>query len=325
VQPHHARYPFLSAARKAVREASVDLADLVARDAPAVERGSERVRTALADGTVAPETRHDDRTELLSYPIARVLVSLLETPGAVEKYAAAEAATARERFVADVDDRRGVDLETLLREFDLAGAVTLDGDGRDRVAVVDYLRLAPGGPEWRLARRELADGRVPVAREELYDLLETAVAERVAAGLPLSVPSAVADPLAGTVATIERAVGSVDAPMAFETVDRTAFPPCVDALLARDGEDLGDRGRFVLAAFLSACGLDPEEVGTLAGRHDDAFTYAAGRLADGGTTYPPPSCETMVAYDLCVNRDARCETVDHPLAYYGGALDDTED
>jgi DNA primase large subunit len=325
VQSRHARYPFLSAAREAVREEGVDLAELVDRGAPAVERGRERVRSALVDGEIASETPYDGRTELLSYPVARVLVSLLETPGAVEKYAAAEAATARQRFVADLDARRGVDLATLLEEFDLGDAVALDGDGV-RVAVAAYLRLAPDGPGWRLVARELADGWVPVDREELYHLLRVAVEERIAAGLPLDVPAAVAEPLADAVDALEGAVGSVAPPLSFDRVDRRAFPPCVDALLSRagDGEDLDARGRFVLAAFLAACGLDPEEVRTLAGLHDETFAYATERLADGDAAYPPPSCETMVEYGLCVNRDARCETIDHPLAYYDDALDDPD-
>jgi len=334
VRPRHARYPFLSTARAAVREEGVDLGALVARGDPAVERGRERVRSALVDGRIAPDTPYDDRTELLSYPIARVLVSLLETPGAVRKYAAAEAATARERFVADLDARRGVDLATLLEEFDLDEAVVVDaGDDGVRVAVPAYLRLAPDERGWRLVARELADGWVPVETEELYDLLRAAVEERVASGLPLDVPSAVADSLGEAVASLEAAVGSIAPPLSFDRIDRRAFPPCVDALLARavdgpgagendGGDGLDDRGRFVLTAFLAACGLDPEPLRTLAGLHDETAVYAAERLADGDAAYPPPSCETMVEYGLCVNRDARCETIDHPLAYYGEALDD---
>ena len=96
----HARYPFLEAAREAVEAAGVDLAALAVDGGPAVERGRERVQRALLEGTIETEAPRasSDRTELLSYPVARVLVSLLEMPGAVEKYAAAEAATAREQI-----------------------------------------------------------------------------------------------------------------------------------------------------------------------------------------------------------------------------------
>ena len=203
----HARYPFLGASREAVEAADIDLAALVAAGGPAVERGRERVRRALLEGTTDSEEprAYSDRAELLSYPVARVLVSLLDVPGAVEKYAAAEAATARERFVEDFeadielrsagDDR--LDLRRLLADFGLAGGVEAAGEGRFDVSVTTYLRLAASldGDEWRLAARPLADGSVPAVRPELYTMLREAVRRRVAEGLPLSVPEAVADPL----------------------------------------------------------------------------------------------------------------------------------
>ncbi|GAA0725805.1 DNA primase large subunit [Halorubrum trapanicum] len=187
-----AKYPFFASAREAVAEAAVSLPELVAADAPAVERARERVERALLEGTVASESgafpgesAYDTQAELLSYPIARILVSLLDSAPAIEKYAAAEAATAMERIRRDLDtddELRSVSsatvaLDDLLAEFDLAGAVRPDpgspagvrggavgggsgagsgaatvgsGAGRDsdhyRIAVGPYLRLT--SPEW---------------------------------------------------------------------------------------------------------------------------------------------------------------------------------
>src|SRR6056297_2247946 len=105
ITPRDARYPFLAAARDAVTETGVDLGTLVANDEPAVDRGRERVERALLAGRVDTETPEEWRLEdeLLSYPIARILVSLLDSPAAVEKYAAAEAKTAIERLHEDLD------------------------------------------------------------------------------------------------------------------------------------------------------------------------------------------------------------------------------
>ncbi|MFC7176515.1 hypothetical protein [Halosegnis marinus] len=199
MQPLHARYPFLAAAREAVEAADVDLAAVVREGGAPVERGVERVERALVDGTVAPERSWSTRAELLSYPVARVLVSLVDVRGAVEKYARAEAALAYERFTDDFDDdtrlksanREGLSLDAMLADFDLAVGVTPTGDGRFEVAVGTYLDLAAplDGKRWRLAVRPLADGFVAVSRRELYELLREAVRERVADGLPSPCPT----------------------------------------------------------------------------------------------------------------------------------------
>ena len=339
----HARYPFLGASRDAVEAADVDLGALVAAGGPAVERGRERVQRALLEGTTEAEEPRtwSDRAELLSYPVARVLVSLLDVPGAVEKYAAAEAATARERFVddfeADLELKSTADerltLEALLADFGLAGRVEPTGDGEFSVAVTAYLQLAAelDGEEWRLAGRPLDGGRVPVARPELYTLLREAVRRRVEEGLPLSVPEAIAEPLDDDLAAIRRSVAELDPPTSFDAVVPGLFPPCMRALLtrARSGEALPDHSRFSLVAFLVSTGLDAEEVTELcdvSGEPAEAVREQVERLRDeSGAVAAPPSCAVMAEYGDCVDKDDLCETIQHPLSYYDERLDRAPD
>jgi DNA primase large subunit len=336
----HARYPLLGASREAVEEAEVDLADLLRERGPSVERGVERVERALLAGTVAPESRWGTRAELLSYPVARVLVSLLSTPGVVEKYASAEAALAHRRFTEDFDDdarlrstdRERLSLDALLADFDLATAVRPTGDGGFRIDATAYLRLASGleADRWRLVSRELRDGELPVSRTELYTLLREAVRRRVAEGLPLSVPDGVADALSGEVERLREAIADVDADLAGapDAVVPELFPPCVRALLDRAGADgeLPPDARFALVAFLSGLDLDADDVVELHGTDDidtaESLRYQFERLADErGPAFPIPSCATMVDRGLCVNPDEVCEEITHPVAYYGTRLD----
>jgi DNA primase large subunit len=322
----HARYPFLGKAREAVERAEVDLAALVeGGDSAVVGRAVERVETAIAEGTVGQPRR--PRVELLSYPVARVVVSLVDDDDLTRAYAAAEARTARERFVADVEEPAPesvagsrIDLARLLAEFDLADAGARDDD-RFGVDVGPYLRLATGlnDPDWRLVRRDLVDGTVPVDREELYALLEAAVRERVADGLPLSVPDAVAAPLGDDVERIERALAETSPPQGVDTVAPELFPPCVRALVerARDGEELPPHSAFSLVSFLTGIGLDAEGVARLCDRDPETFDHRVSRLAgENGTDYPAPSCATMDAYGDCVDKDDLCGRVDHPMSYY---------
>jgi DNA primase large subunit len=342
----HARYTFLADARAAVSEADVDLATVAAEGGPVVERARERVRLAIEEGTVGDPHR-SPRVELLSYPVARVLVSLVDGPGLVHRYARAEADAARERFVADVegDDelrsvaRERLDLDALLAEFDLAGRVALVDDatpptatgsggtaGGVRVDVGAYLRLTDdlAEPRWRLAARSLADGEVVVAREELHDLLREAIRERVESELPLSVPEGIADALADAVADLEATLADLDHDWDIDAVDPDLFPPCIEALLDRvdDGDPLPAHSRFTLVSFLATAGMGTEEIVARLSVHEDldadrVETRIDRLREDGGdATYPPPSCETMVAYGDCVNTDDLCERIAHPLAYY---------
>lgn len=329
----HARYPFLAAAREAVDEADVDLAALVQQGGAPVERGIERVESAITDGSVGDLARV--RTELLSYPVARVVVSLVDDPRLTDAYARAEARTAHERFVGDIEEpapaslSSGIDLRRLLAEFDMAGAVDDPADPTE-IDVGPYLRLASDleADRWRLVARDLHDGRVPVESDELYALLREAVHERVLEGLPLSVPEPVAEALAPAVERVSRALSDYQLPRSIDAaVTPGAFPPCVQRLIERAeaGEELADHAEFALVAFLAGAGADAETAAAVAGVDPETIEYRHGRLAgQAGADYPSPSCAVMQAYGTCVDpeeRDDLCAEIDHPLNYYARRVD----
>ncbi len=333
----HARYPFLAAAREAVVSADADLVDLVADgEGRAVERAVARVEAAIESGTTGTPHR-SPQVELLSYPVARVLVSLVDDPGLTRRYAHAEAETAARRFRADraggADlksvDREPLSLERLLAEFDLADAVEPLEDGY-AVDVSTYLSLSDGlpGDRWRLVSRELTAGAVPVTEEEFDELLREAVFDRVADGLPLSVPPAIAEPLEPQVDALRSQLADHGADWEFDAVEPAVFPPCVKALLDRaaSGGELAEHSRFALASFLATVGMSAATIADRLAAHPslDGETAASlvDHLADGASAeYPPPSCATMDAYGDCVDQDALCARVGHPLSYYERRLD----
>ncbi len=341
MEPLHARYPFLARAREAVREADVDLAELAtAEEGPVLTRAIERIQNAIEAGVVGDQ-HPTPRVELLSYPLARVLVSLLDQPGLSRRYTDAEAATAYERFTADVEDDTelrsvsspSLTLEELLREFDL-GAVIRQlpqkhaPDGGFAVEVGTYLRLAGGfdADRWRLVNRAVADGRVPVTRGELYDLLREAVRARVAEGLPMDVPDEIRDGLAAEVADLESRLADHDLSRDIDAVVPELFPPCIEALLERTAETdpLPEHSRFALVTFLASIGMATEEIVdhvAIEGGEDLVERQVALVADETGGVYPPPSCRTMQAYGDCVNQDALCDRIGHPLEYYERRLD----
>lgn len=342
MNPLHARYPFLGAARQAVDDAGVDLTTVVAEQQPVVTRALARVEGALDDGTVG-EPHRRPRVELLSYPVARVLVSLVDEHVLTRKYAHAEARTAHERFSQDVTtdtDLRStetttLDLTMLLSEFDLAARETPDGY---RVDVADYLRHAADkrGDEWRLVNRDLADGEVPLSERELLGVIQQAVYHRVVDGLPLTVPDAIGDELVDEREQIRDALADLDLTRDIDTVVPELFPPCMKHLLdqVQKGEHLEHHSRFAIASFLTSIGMSTDEIVELfqvnPGFGEEVTRYQVDHIrgATGPTEYSTPSCATMQSYGDCVNKDDICENVineSHPLNYYDYRLDDTED
>ena len=337
----HARYPFLQASREAVEEADVNLAQVVATEARVVDRARERVERALDDGNVGDPHRRT-RVELLSYPVARVLVSLVDEHVLTRKYARAEAMTAHERFQRDLtggtelksSKREPLTLPTLLGEFDLTDDVRETPDGY-RIDVGAYLHLAADarGERWRLVNRKLADGEVALEDDELLVLVRQAVRQRVTEGLPLSVPATIADELADAVEQLHEQLADLDLMRDIDTVVPELFPPCMTALLdqVQKGEHLEHHSRFAIASFLTSIGMTTDEIVDLfevnPGFGEDVTRYQVDHIrgATSPTEYSTPSCATMQSYGDCVNMDDLCEQISHPMAYYERKLDDEDE
>ncbi|RQG94008.1 DNA primase regulatory subunit PriL [Natrarchaeobius chitinivorans] len=342
MQRLHARYPFLEAARETVATEAVDLATVVEREGAVVDRARQRVITAIEDGTTG-EPHRDHRVELLSYPVARVLVSMVDERVLVRRYARAEAATAYERFVDDLADTTelksvetaGLDLEDLFAEFDLEGAIREASDGEYRIAVGTYLPLAADlwDDGWRLVNRPLARGEVPVDEDELLELLREAIRDRIEDGLPFEVPEAIAVGLEDDVTEIRDVLAELDLTREIDTVVPDLFPPCMKSLLdqIQKGEHLPHHSRFAITAFLASIGMNTDEIVDLyrvnSSFGEEMTRYQTDHIRGdtSPTEYSPPSCATMQSYGDCVNKDDLCERIPHPMAYYEQRIDDAED
>jgi DNA primase large subunit len=340
MKPLHARYPFLESARAAVEAAEVDLRAVVADEPAVVERALARVEGAITRGDVGDPHRRT-RVELLSYPVARVIVSLVDEPVCTRKYARAEAATADERFTEELTVDRELrsvegdhlDLATLLAEFDLDAHVHDRPEGY-AVDVGAYLATAADqwGDEWRLVNRELADGLVPLRADEVHVLCRQAVRQRVEEGLVLAVPDAIAAELDDEVARVRELLAELELTRDIDTVVPERFPPCMKYLLdqVQKGEHLAHHSRFAIASFLTSIGMTTDEIVDLfqvnPGFGEEQTRYQVDHIRGetGPTEYSPPSCATMQSYGDCVNMDDRCETIAHPMAYYEQALDEAE-
>lgn len=334
----YARYPFLRDAKAAVAQADVDLMEVIeANRSPILARGVERVQGAIDDGRV-PDPRPNTEVELFSYPVARILVSLVDNPVLTDRYALAEARRAfdllgeelhRDHALRSTRTTRLSEAE-LLEEFDLADRISPTEEGYD-VDVTAYLRLTTELREasWRLVNRGLANGTVPIRRDALETLMQEAIRLRIAEDLPLDVPEPIKEGLADHVASIEATLANVSIPTNVDQVEPEAFPSCMSTLYDRfrtDGE-LTHLERFTLITFLCTIGATVEdiiercEIAQPSERQRIQYQVEHLHGQTRSTAYPPPSCDTLADIGMCA-RDEDCRRHGHPIATYVANLGD---
>lgn len=326
-----ARYPFLDDAREATRREAPPIDELLERGSrsAALDRAVDRIENALTGETVG-DTHRDPEVEVLSYPLARIIVSLLDDRRVTRRFATAEARTAAMRFRNDLEADRprpeAIDRERLLDEFDLE---VNDRDGTLGVDVRRYLMLVGEleGRQWRLVNRPLEAGYVVLTPDELFVLLEEAVRDRVERDLPLDVPPEIESSLDDVVDAIHDRLGRSELPETFDRIDPNRFPPCMRALLERvnDGERLPSHSRFALASFLTSIGLAPADLDAVIENEipPELVTMAEAVIGEEGPTqFPPGSCETMVVFGDCIDPDELCERISNPLEYYHRRLEE---
>ncbi|MGB3921432.1 DNA primase regulatory subunit PriL [Methanothrix sp.] len=315
-------YPFTQEAAEAVRGKNISLDSLLYRSLfQAVRsRAAERLRGAI--GEAIPEggakSESEQLFELLSYPLARVMVSCLNDPLLLRRYALAEAKLAFKRMQ---QEKEG--LVVLANDL----GINPQGPGPWKIHFSEYIRAAyrMRSPKWKLANRDLADGYLTVTDVELRRLLEEAIRERVLRGLPVPVDEGLCQSLEEYLAPARRELEALAARQKVDLgeVREGAFPPCIKKMLAdvSRGTNLAHSARFALVSFLLQINMTPEEVIALfAASPDfdqDRTRYQVEHIAGAtGTRYKPPACATMATYGNCPGEDDLCRRVRHPLSYY---------
>ena len=327
----NSKYPFLSSAKTSVEESGFNLMSIIEKDTVTVERALDRILHAIEEGYIGPEHKNPE-VELLSYPISRVLISLVNDPGLTHRYAWAESQTAISRFEQDLEidnELKSItvsilSLQKLLSELNITKEITKKQD-KFYISIDKYLSFIPylPGPSWRLVFKELSEGKVPITLSELYKLLGVGIFQRIKIDLPLKIPREATNLLQLQLKTIQDYIEEIDIELELETIPPNLFPPCILSLLNRidSNEKLDQPSLFSLFSFLISVNsshatirnyfsnneLDPLSIESLFNQLQDA---------NGKPVYPLPSCNTMQSYGLCVNMDETCKNIAHPLQYH---------
>jgi len=314
-------YPFTQAAAEHVRSLGYSLDNLLGKTSFKGVRGraAERVAGAIS-GTVPDKKANTDvehLTELLSYPLARVMVSCLDDAILLRRYALAEAKLAYKR------------MQTEPEFTDLAEDLGIHprGAGPWKLYFAEYIRAATRmhSPKWKLTNRDLEGGYLTVTEEELKRLLEEVIREKVLKGLPLPVDEHVCQDLAEYLGPLRSELEIIRSRQKADlgAVEEGAFPPCIKKMLVdvAKGTNLAHTARFALVSFLLQINMNVEEVMALFNTSPDfdeeKTRYQVEHIAGAsGTKYKPPACATMATYGNCPGEDELCRKIHHPLSYY---------
>lgn len=324
-----AKYPFLKEATEHVKKLDVKIEDLANPDlANVVERAEERVEEAILYTLVSRRQRNEE-VEILSFPVATMLVVATENSFIKKRYALAEA----KQVYADLSLEPKEKIMAIAENF---GWKLVANDRADMpcefsLSFVDYVRNTSSMHEgkWKLVNRLLGKGNVYLTKSETARLLCEEIRKHIEERLQVReqpiFPATIAE-IAEKIKKLSlEKIGKAEMEGFPKEMVQTAFPPCINALYQAftSGRHLSHVGRFTLTSFLVNVEMSPAKVIELFRNFSDfsekMTRYQVEHIAGekgSRTSYLPPKCDTLKTHGICVNPDGLCEGIRHPLAYY---------
>ena len=325
-----ARFPFLKDSSRIAEKNELTIEKLTTSSSfeEARSRGVERVANAITSSEVSyvPLIGPDNvrLMEMMSYPYARILVSVLNDRFLTKRYALAEAVRMNKLLGEESAD-------TVLAVSRELGVNSTEADGELKMHFSDYIKYSVRikSPEWKLVNTEVHKGYVMIPKERFYRVLQNALQDRLEDELPLPVPEEIIKAVKKDADHLKVILGEMKSkfnPASGGDLKTEFLPPCMKALLAgtQNGVNLPHSGRFALVSFLHTLGMNSEQILTLFAQSPDfdaskssyQIRHIAGELS--GAEYKPPECKTMKSYGICFNPDKLCDSeyMNHPLSYY---------
>ncbi|MEM2143995.1 MAG: DNA primase large subunit PriL [Candidatus Jordarchaeaceae archaeon] len=327
-----AKYPFTKEAQEFIESLNLDIEDLVSPEYSSIlERGRARVIEALETGYVSYQD--NAYVELLSFPLARLIVESLGDEYLRRRYAVAESKRVDKLLENEENDK----LIHIAREtfgWDIKKESQRVG-GRFyeyKLNVTNYLTYAPHFQDryWKLVNRILDKGYVYLRKIDVARLISEALKWRLMEkkGKPPDLPPPIKEMIDIIRFKLENQKKDRGIDEGFSEVSQECFPPCISKMLSelRAGGNISHQARFALTSFLIRVGLSVDEViqmfSNVPDFNENLTRYQVEHIAGtkgGGTKYSPPSCNTLRTYGLC-EKNEFCKNVNHPLTCYRNIL-----
>ncbi len=334
-----ARYPFLPAARDYIKQSGYKAGELLTDPTfdRARRRALSRVRTAMSVDGIPDEPAVNDveaELELLSYPVARMVLAHFGDQYLSNRYAVAESKLTTKRLSAEQDADA---VWAVAVGLGLPLEPPIEGGSYARLHFLDYLQYSPArDPQWKLVNQPLRGGFVSLSRERVIRLVEEGLRDRLTEELvALEKPGReVQRAFPKELNEISTILAAHRARFQQETTGEVrpeAFPPCIKAIWSgiQNHQNIPHMGRFAIVTFLHKQGMDSEAILKFFSAVPDfdvsksryQIEHITGKIG-GSTEYTPPTCSTMQTYGICPldMRDDICFSIKHPLSYYRKSL-----
>lgn len=324
------KYPFLPEVQRYLDELGFTLDDLVGDFGDKIiERAAERVYSAIYRKNIPPSSLDYD-LEIISFPVALLIVASINDDRLSERYAIVESKRVSKFLSMENSDKILYISNNVLGWNVIPTDVNIWGEKFSfKVHFKFYIKYAPEyRGRWKLINKPLLHGWVFITKHELVRLIENGIRELVKNKINKSktlIPFIPA-PLQKKIDKIKEDWIKQKKKIELKLTDLKsgvdAYPPCMKALieLQSQGKNLPHSARFALASFLINIGKSVDEVleifkGSPDFREDIAryqVEHIAG-LRGSRTKYSPFKCDNMKALGLC---SWECEKIKHPLQYF---------
>ncbi len=323
-----AKYPFLKETTAHMKKLNLKIEELANPEMEQIlNRAEERVKNAILSVSVGK--KRENYVEIPSFPVAIILAIATKNSFIKKRYALAEAKQAFSGMQSETRERiRAIALDF---GWNLAPNRSSEIPFEFALNFTDYLRNTAHlrDTEWKLVNRILVNGQVYLNQHDVARLLQEEVRSRIESRLEATelptFPEKITAMAERLLELAKERIGQEEMEGFPKTVTQSAFPPCIIALqeAVAKGHHLSHVGRFTLTSFLVSIGMPPEKVAELFKSFSDynerltryQIEHIAGERGSR-TRYTPPQCATLQTHGVCVNQDALCRWVRHPLAYY---------
>jgi DNA primase large subunit len=299
-----------------------------------VDRAEERIQEAIEEKLVSFQEEGNDEIEILSFPIAVMMVAYGNDLSLKKRYALAEAK--RAFTLLKIEDEQKLVSVTKLFNWKIRPIKTYDENIQATILgfaidFVSYLRNASifHESEWKLVNRTMHRGEVHITKNAIARLLAEEVRAYIDNRLSQKIDFSLSKAVTDRVEKLKQLNLSLqgkrhEEEMLKETIV-DAFPPCIKRLYntALTKQHLSHIERFTLTSFLLNSGMTVENViecfRPTSDFSEKMTRYQVEHIAGGRgsrTKYVPPKCDTLRTHGVCPGGDDICERIWGPFAYY---------